>query len=167
MYPGEYIDPLPRVSNVQCPMVSGYACARVSREDPLFFAGSGDDDEAQVYLQNTGTTNFTVQLKQTREEAPPGTDSTSTPTGTRFNVGTAQTIVPGGKSTVQVAPWMEYLEFWCTAGDNHGFLRAQIVGKTRWQKMAFDKSETIVAPQILNSVKLQALSTASPTVPFI
>jgi hypothetical protein len=136
-------------------MVSGYACARLRREDPIFFAGSGDDDEAQVYLQNTGDANFTVQLKQTRQTAAPGTDSTSTPTGTRFNVGTAQTLVPGGRSTIQVAPWMEYLELWCTAGTSgKGFVRAQITGRVRWQKMAFDKTETVVAPQILNNLKI-------------
>jgi hypothetical protein len=167
MYPGEYIDPLPRVSNVQCAMISGYACARVRREDPIFFPASGDADMAQVYLSNTGKTNFTVQMKQTREEAPPGKDSTSTPTGTRFNVGAAELVVPGGTKTLDVSPWMEFLEFWCTTGDNHGFLRAQITGKVRWEKMAFDKSETIVAPQILNSVKLQPVNPLTPTIPFV
>lgn len=162
MYPGEYIDPLPRVTNVQCAMVSGYACARLSREDPIFFAGSGDADEAQVYLQNTGSASFTVQLKQTRDHTAPGTDSTGTPTGTRFNVGAATAIVPGGNTTLQVAPWMEYLEMWCTSGSgDQGFLRAQITSRVRWQKMAFDKSETVVAPQVLNSVK------PTPVAPFI
>lgn len=153
-YPGEYIDPLPRITNVQCAMVSGYACARLSREDPLFFAGSGDSDEVQVYLQNSGSADFTVQLKQTRDYSAPGTSSAGTPTGTRFDVGNAQALVPGGTVTVQVAPWMEYLELWCTSGSaGKGFLRAQLLGRTRWQKMAFDKSETVVAPQILNSVR--------------
>ena len=138
-YPGEYIDPLPRVSNVQCTMSSGYAGARVSREDPLFFPGSGDGDEHQVYLQNVGTSNFTVILKQTDDYSLTGSDSAGTPTGTRFDVGTAQALVPGGSSTIQVSPWMSYLEFWCTTGN--GPLRAQIVGKTRWQRLAFDKTE--------------------------
>jgi len=161
-YPGEYIDPLPRVTNVQCAMVSGYACARLSREDPIFYAGSGDADEAQVYLQNTGSVSFTVQLKQARDYAAPGTDSASTPTGTRFDVGNATAIVPGGSTTLQVAPWMEYLELWCTAGSSDkGFLRAQITGKVRWQKMAFDKTETVVAPQVLSNAK------PTPVAPFI
>jgi hypothetical protein len=138
-YPGEYLDPLPRVSNVLCTMSSGYAGARVSREDPLFFPGSGDGDEHQVYLQNVGTSNFTVILKQTDDYSLTGLDSAGTPTGTRFDVGTAQAIVPGGSSTIQVSPWMPYLEFWCTSGS--GPLRAQITGKTRWQRMAFDKTE--------------------------
>jgi hypothetical protein len=138
-YPSEYIDPLPRVSNVQCTMSSGYAGARVSREDPLFFPGSGDGDEHQVYLQNVGATAYTVQIKQTDDYSFPGSDSVGTPTGTRFDVGTATALVPGGTSTLQVSPWMPYLEFWCTTGS--GPLRAQIVGRTRWQRMAFDKTE--------------------------
>ena len=139
-YPGEYIDPLPRVSNVQCTMSSGYAGARVSREDPLFFAGSGDGDEHQIYLQNVGsTTTFGVLLKQCEDYSLTGTNGAGTPTGTRFDLGTAQTLVPGGRSTIQVSPYMTYMEFWCTTGS--GPLRVQIVGKTRWQRLAFDKTE--------------------------
>lgn len=138
-YPGEYLDPLPRVNNVLTSLSSGYAGARVSREDPLFFPGSGDGDEQQVYLQNVGSTAFTVQLKQCEDYSFPGTSSAGTPTGTRFDVGTATALVPGGTSTLQVSPWMSYLEFWCTSG--RGQLRAQITGRTRWQKMAFDKLE--------------------------
>jgi hypothetical protein len=120
-------------------MSSGYAGARVSREDPLFFPGSGDGDEQQVYLQNVGPTAYTVQLKQCEDYSLPGLDSASTPTGTRFDVGTAQALVPGGTSTIQVSPWMQYLEFWCNTGS--GPLRAQITGRTRWQRLAFDKTE--------------------------
>lgn len=138
-YPGEYIDPLPRVSNVLCTMSSGYAGARVQREDPLYFPGSGDADEAQVYLQNVGSTNFTVIMRQTADYSLPGKDGTGTPTGTRFDVGVAEALVPGGTVTQQVSPWMTYLEFWCTSGS--GPLRAQITGKTRWQRLAFDKKE--------------------------
>jgi hypothetical protein len=145
-YPGEYIDPLPRVSNVFCSMTSGgpsgYACARLSRSDPLFFGGSGDDDEAQVYLQNLGTTNFTVQMKQCSDYSEEGTDTAGTPTGTRFDVGSAVALVPGGRTTEQVSPYMQYLEFWCTSG--RGSLKAQITGRVRWNRLAFSKLDSEV-----------------------
>lgn len=153
MYPGEYPQPLPRVSAVQCTITSGYAGARLSREDPIFFPGSGDADQSAITLHNTGLTSFTVQMKQTREESPPGNNSGGVPTGTRTNLGAATALVPGGSKTLIVSPWMQYLEFYGTLGS--GTLRALIDSRVRWQEQAFDKSETSIA----NS----ALWTASPT----
>jgi len=163
-YPGEYIDPLPRVSNVFCAMTSGgtdgYACARLRRTDPLFYSGSGDDDEAQVYLQNLGTTNFTVQLRQTQDYSPAGTDSDGTPTGTRFDLGSAVALVPGGRSTVQVSPYMKFVEFYCTSG--LGNLKAQITGRVRWERMAFDKLDPLDDDTLWNVKPIPAASTSVP-----
>jgi len=151
MYPGEYPQPLPRVSAVQCTITSGFAGARLSREDPIFFPGSGDADQSAITLHNTGLTSFTVQMKQTREESPPGNDSTGVPTGSRVNLGAAVALVPGGAKTLLVSPWMQFLEFYGTAGS--GTLRAQIASRVRWQEMAFDKTETSIADSSLWNVK--------------
>jgi hypothetical protein len=140
MYPGEYPNPLPRVTNVLTVMVSGYATARLRREDPVLFSGgSGDLDLTHFHLENRGTTAFTVQLKQTQNYAAPGNDSTGTPTGTRFNIGAATALVPGGIKTLADSPFMKYLEVYCTSGS--GSLRLQIEGRARWEQMAFDKTD--------------------------
>lgn len=148
-YPGEYPQPLTRVTNVMCAVTSGgsagYVAARLKRQDPTFFPASGDDTQALVTFQNVGAANCTVQLKQTNDYSAPGNDSTSVPTGTRFGLGSAITLVPGGVKAVSVSPWMQYLEVWSTFGAS--VLRMALDSRIRYDKMAFDKSESIVDPK--------------------
>ena len=153
MYPGEYVNPLPRVTNVLAVMVSGfgaagqYATVRLRREDPvLFTGGSGNADLASFHLENKGTTSFTVQIKQTQNYSTPGNDSTGTPTGTRYDVGAATALVPGGSKILSDSPFMKFLEIYCTSGS--GNLRLQIEGRTRWEQMAFDKTDPYYPPQL-------------------
>lgn len=153
-YPGEYVQPLVRNTNVQCPVVNGYATARLRRADPLFGSGNVGVNEsaanAQVTLENVGRTSFTVQLKQSTVTDAPGTNSIGTPTGTRLNVGSAVALVPGGQKTINVVAYQDYLEVYGTA-NGPGNLRMQISGRVQWDEMAFDKADTLY-PAVLRNV---------------
>ena len=171
MYPGEYPQPLTRVTNVQCTVTSGgstgYAAARLNREDPLFFSGSGDDTQALVTFQNTGSKNCTIKLRQTDDDSTPGNNSVGTPTGTRFDVTSAIALVPGGIKAVQVSPWMQFLEIW-SFNDSASTLRTLIDSRIRWQEMAFDKSETVNDPRLfqVHPVPIGTLPTQVSPGPF-
>lgn len=145
-YPGEYPQPLVRSTSVYCTVVNGYATARLRRADPLFGSGNvgvnEDAAQAQITLENTGSNNVTVQLKEAWVTDPPGTDSTGTPSGTRTNVGSAVALVPGGQKTINVTPYQTYLEVYGTA-NGPSSLRMQISSKVRWNHLAFDKSDTL------------------------
>lgn len=147
-YPGEYPQPIARVTNAQATIVSGYAGVRLRRQDPVFYAGSGDDTQAQVLLENTGAASFGVQLKQTDDRNAPGTDSSGAPSGTRYDVGSAVVLVPGGTKTLQVSPYMTFLEAWGT--NSKGQLRMQIAGRIQYEVMAFDRTpiDTTYAPEL-------------------
>lgn len=159
-YPGEYPRPLVRVTNVQCPIVSGYVTARLYRQDPLFVSGNVDVNEdavqSQFTLENTGTANITVQLRHSDSNSPPGVDSTSTPTGTRINLGSAQTIVPGGQKTLNLVPFLPFLEVFSPLASGNsgakGFLRMQIASKIQWDLLAFAKDDSTYA-QVLRDIK--------------
>lgn len=150
-YPSEYIQPLVRTTNVLCPVVNGHATARLRRADPLFGSGNvgvnEDAANAQITLHNVGTTNFTVQLKQSTVTEAPGIDSTSVPTGTRINVGSAVALVPGGTKTLNAIPYQGYLEVYGTA-NGPGSLRMQISSRVQWQAMSFDKSDTLYPAEL-------------------
>lgn len=139
-YPGEYTNPLPRITNVQETIVSGYATTRLRVAEREYVAVSGhEDNDLQVVLENPGTSaTVTVQFKQTDD---------ITATGTRLDVGDPVSLVPGGRKTVNLAPWQEYLEI---HGTTDGQIRAMISGKRRWEKMAFAKTDTFYPPQLRN-----------------
>lgn len=150
-YPSEYPQPLVRTTNVQCPVVNGYATARLRRQDPLFGSGNvgvnEDAAQAQVTLHNVGSTSVTVQLKQSYVTDPPGTDSTGTPSGTRLNVGSAVALVPGGSKTINVTPYQPFLEVYGTSGGPSN-VRIQISSRVRWDQMAFDKIDTLYPAEL-------------------
>jgi hypothetical protein len=168
MYPGEYPQPLTRVTNVQCAVTSGgsagYVAARLKRQDPLFTAGSGDDTQALFTLQNVGSAKCTVQVKQTNDYSTPGNDSTGAPTGTRFNVGSAVALVAGGQKAFSDSPWMQYLEVWSTFGASE--LRMMIDSRIRYDRLAFDKSETINDPKLFNIVPVPVAAAPGSSGPF-
>jgi len=168
-YPGEYPQPLTRVTNVYCSVTSGgsagYVAARLKRQDPLFFPASGDDTQALVTFQNIGTANCTVQLKQTNDYSTPGNDSTGAPTGTRFGLGSAVALVPGGVKAVSVSPWMQYLEVWSTFGASE--LRMMIDSRIRYDRMAFDKVETVNDPTLYNIVPIPVAAAPGQVGPFM
>lgn len=150
-YPSEYPQPLVRVTHVFCPVVNGYATARLRRQDPIFVSGSigvsEDNANAQVTLKNQGSASVTVQLKQSYVTDPPGTDSSGNPSGTRMNVGSAVALVPGGQKTLNVIPFQPFLEVYGTAGGPSN-VHVQIASKVRWDAMAFDKSDTLYPAEL-------------------
>lgn len=156
-YPGEYPRPLVRVTNVLCPIVSGYVTARLFRQDPLFVSGTVDAQEdavnAQFTLENTGSKNITVLLQHTDRDVPPGTDSTNTPTGTRIPLG-GVTLVPGGVKTLNLLPYLPFLEVFSPLGSGNpgGNLRMQIASKIQWDILGFDKADPTYA-QVLRDIK--------------
>lgn len=154
-YPGEYPQALVRNTNVFCPVVSGYATARLRREDPLFGSGnvaaSEDNAQTQVTLRNLGSRSVTVQLKQSDVTDAPGTDSSGSPSGTRLNVGSAVTLVAGGQDTLNVVAYKKFLEVYGTSGGPSD-VHVQVSGKIRWEQMAFDKADPLY-PAVLRDVR--------------
>lgn len=96
-----------------------------------------EDNQIQGVFENTGTSNFTLQMRQTDDRSV---------SGTRTDIGAALNIVPGGRRTVTFSPWQSYLETYCTAGG--GQVKAQLSSKIKWEQMAFDKLDTFYPPQI-------------------
>lgn len=137
MYPGEYPTPLPRVTNVNTPVVSGYATARLRAADFPFPQISGlEDYKARVIATNVGSTTVAFQLKQASDISA---------TGTRTSVGPAISLVPGGRKGFDLVPWLPYLEVHGTATGN---VLIQIDSQTKWEEMAFDKVDTFYPPQL-------------------
>lgn len=141
-YPGEYPQPLSRTTWVQVPMVSGYTTSRLSvtsgRNESLV-SGMPDNTVHAVFENTSTTTSFTLQMRQADDRSA---------SGTRTNVGSALTIVPGGRTTATLTPWQQYLEAQCT--DGSGNLRAQLTSQVKWEQLAFDKSDPFYPPQLWN-----------------
>lgn len=150
-YPGEYVNPLPRTTFVQAVVVSGYVTARLVVQDPVFVSavGSPDANLHQITVQNTGATAFTFKLLQTND---PST------TGTRVDASSAIALVPGGEKTVNIQPDKRVLEIYGTSGT--GNLRMSLVSKTRYNEMAFDRTDTFF-PQAITQAR------PTPSAPFI
>ena len=139
-YPGEYPNPLQRVTNVSEVIVSGYVTTRLRVQEGNFLSSvSGKaNDKVQVHVENTGADSVGFQIKQTND---------ITATGTRSNIGPAISLVPGGQQSFEIVPWMQFLE---VHGTDSGQLRMQIAGRQRWNEMAFDKSDPFYAPELFN-----------------
>lgn len=130
-YPGQYVQPLPRKTNVQVPVVSGYVAARLRAADPVRPVTSGEDCMMSVTFENVGNTAFSVLLRQTTDR------STS---GSRVNVISGITLAAGGRRTVAASTaYQEFLEVYCNGG-GPGNLRLQIESQREWQQMGFDKT---------------------------
>ena len=132
---GEYPSPLIRVSNLQVPMVSGYATGRLRAQ---FGPVSGTEDSScLILLENVGPTTFTVQLKEA---------AAVTSVSGRSNLGEAYALAVNGRRTVRLTPSQPIVEAWCTAGS--GQLKAQIQSQLRWDILAFDRDEASYPTQV-------------------
>ena len=89
-----------------------------------------EDNNCQVIVENVGDTQFTVQLTETSDR---------TISGTRDTLGSAYTLVPGGRRTYNVIPVKEYVEVKSTSGD--GQLRMQLQSKLRWNQLGFSDDD--------------------------
>lgn len=130
-YPGEYVQPLPRKTNVQVPVISGYVAARLRGTDPVRPITSGEDTTMALTFENMGNTAVSVLLRQTTDRSV---------SGTRINVVSGIVLVAGGRRTVSTQNcYQEFLEVYCYAGGPSN-LRLQIDSLRRWEQMGFDKT---------------------------
>lgn len=131
MNPGEYPQPLVRKTSVHCPVVSGYVAARLFSQDFVAPTISGSNTSMLVTFENVGNTAFSVILRETDDR------STS---GTRYNLGSAVSLAPGGQDTKLYANRRPYLEVYCN-GTTSGQLRLQIDSQRTWNQLGFDRTD--------------------------
>jgi len=140
---GEYGQPNPRVTVVNCPVVDGYATARlvVNESNPsgYTFGGSGtgpyayEDNATLVTAINTGKSAVSFQLKETTDYGV---------SGARTGLGSVYTINPEGRVNYTVTPAKKYLEVYGVSGTLDGQLRLQLQSKLTWGSIGFAKSDT-------------------------
>lgn len=129
-YPGEYPQPLSRVTNVMAPAISGYVTSRLRAVDPIRPSTSGEDTTMLLSFENVGGTWVSVKLQQTRDRSV---------SGTRVDVISGVTLVPGGKSTKTTQnAYMEFLEL-ATSDGGPSQVRLQITSNRRFEHLGFDK----------------------------
>jgi len=141
MYPGEYSNPLPRKTFVNCPVVSGYVASRLHDQSYFAPAISGTPETMLVTYENVGGTAFTVQLRETADRSV---------SGTRYTLGTPVYLVPAGQDTRTYQCKQPYLEVLCT-GTTTGQLRMQIDSQRKWDQMGFSKDDPFYAPQLFQA----------------
>lgn len=141
MNPGEYPQPLVRKTLVNAPAISGYVAARLRADDSIAPVISGSDTTVMVTFENVGNTLVGVKLRQTNDRSI---------SGTRIDVITGVSLVPGGRKIVtSTAPFQSYLELYCDA-NGPSQVRMQIESLRKWNELGFDKvaDATFYAPQL-------------------
>ena len=141
MNPGEYVQPLPRKTLVQCPVVSGYVTSRVYTQDdgPPASSGGTTASNMMVTFENVGNTFFSVHLRETSDRSI---------SGTRYNLTTIPVyLVPGGQQTQLLSGKRSFLEVYCT-GTTTGNLRMQIDSQRRWSELGFSKDDPYYPTQL-------------------
>lgn len=140
MYPGEYPQPLPRKTVVQCPVVSGYVAARLQAQEYYAPVVSGYPETAVLAtFENVGGTWISVRLRET---------SDASITGTRYNLGDAVMLCPGGHVAKQMTfGTRKFLEVYCT-GTTTGALKLQLDSQQRWTEMGFAKDDPFFATSL-------------------
>ena len=134
MNPGEYIQPLPRKTLVQVPVVSGYVTSRLYTQDdyPPSISGGATGTNMMVTFENVGNTYISVVLRETDDRSV---------SGTRYSLtATPVYLVPGGQQTQFISGRRNFLEVYCT-GTTAGFLRMQIDSQRRWSELGFGKDD--------------------------
>lgn len=144
MNPGEYVQPLPRKTLVQCPVVSGYVTSRLYTQDdwPPAISGGVSYSNMLVTFENVGNTYFSVHLRETDDRSV---------SGTRYNLtATPVYLVPGGQQTQLLSGKRNFLEVFCT-GTTTGFLRMQLDAQRRWSELGFAKDDPYYPPQLFQA----------------
>jgi len=140
-YPGEYPNPLPRKTFVNCPVVSGYVTARLQSQAPIPDSISGTAQNMLCTFENVGGTAFSVLLRETPDRSI---------SGTRYNLTSPIFLVPAGQVTQTVLGKQPYLEVYCT-GTTTGQLRLQIDSQRRWNELGFGKDDPFYPPQLFQA----------------
>lgn len=147
IYPGEYPQPLTRITNVQAPVVGGYVTARLQVQGDLVHSATADglsesgyvDNTTMVTLENTGANTVSVRLQGCN-------DYTS---GPREWVGAQQTVVPSGRVNYSVTPRHTYLEVQGISGTSA--VRMQLSSRLKWDQLGFDKTDPFYPPFLFNA----------------
>ena len=144
MNPSECVQPLPRKTLVQCPVVSGYVTARLYTQSswPPPISGGTSEANMHVLFENVGNTQFSVHLRETDDRSV---------SGTRYNLTSSPvSLVAGGSQTQFLSGKRNYLEVYCT-GTTTGQLRMQIDSQRRWTELGFSKDDPYYPPQLFQA----------------
>lgn len=156
MNPGEYLQPFPRKTVVNVPVVSGYTTARLRADDSIAPSISGGDTAMMVTFENVGNTAVALKLSQTNDRSI---------SGTRIDVISGVIVVAGGRKTVSSeGARMAYLELYCTDGGPSN-VRLQIESQRQWAELGFDKQadSTFYPPQLWRNSRAYPNSTQVPS----
>lgn len=139
MNPGEYVQPMPRKTLVQCPVVSGYVTARLQAQDSVSPSISGHNTKMLVTFENVGNTHFSVHLRETNDRSI---------SGTRYNLtSTPVYLVPGGQQAHLLSGKLDIMEVYCT-GTTTGNLRLQVDSQRRWNELGFSRDDPYYPPSL-------------------
>lgn len=156
MNPGEYLQPFPRKTVVNVPVVSGYVTSRLMADDSIAPVISGGDTTVMVTFENLGNTAVGVKLRQTNDRSI---------SGTRIDVISGITLVAGGRKTsTSTSPFQTYLELYCYEGGPSN-IRMQIESQRQWNELGFDKvaDSTFYPPTLWQARTAYPASTALPS----
>lgn len=135
IYPGEYPQPLDRVTTAQFPVVSGYVTCRLQViGNPQISISGFVDNTTQVTVENTGISTVSLRLQ--------GTDDYTS--GPREWVGAAQSLVPSGRTQYSVTPRHQYLEVVGQSGT--ATVKMQLASRLKWNELGFSKSDPFYPP---------------------
>ena len=139
MNPGEYPQPLDRVTVLQHPVLSGYTTMRMRADDERFVSqdGGADDRQFSVTAENTGITSFGFKIVQAEGIADDDV---------RTEILASTVLVPGGKKQVVLSPHQKYLEIIGT--QDTGELALRITGPVRYNKMSWADDDEQYPQQI-------------------
>lgn len=140
IYPGEYAQPLVRVTNVQALAVGGYVTSRLQvMGEPVIATSGYVDSTTMVLMENTGGQTVTVRLQ--------GCDNYTS--GPREWLGAEQTVVPMGRTTYSVTPRHTYLEVQGISGTST--VHMQLSSRLKWNQLGFDKTDPFYPPFLFNA----------------
>jgi hypothetical protein len=136
---GEYGQPLSRHTEVHAPVVSSLVTVRLRANGTLPQDSSDQLSSTQVRLINSGNVSVGAKLRETDDYV----------NGPFSDLGTTQTLVPGGQKLQTVFPRRQYLELVGTTGT--GEVKMTVISQIRYEKLGFAKTDGQYPQGITNS----------------
>jgi hypothetical protein len=127
--PGEYPQPLLRVTNVKIPVIDGCKTARLRAVQTLSSGTTFADASTQVLVKNTGNAQVSIQFQASN-------DYTNGPYTT---LGGTVTVKPLGQATTTIFPNQKFLEVKGTSGT--GAVDIQLSSQIRFDQLGFDRND--------------------------
>lgn len=141
--PGEYAQPLLRVTHVKTPIVNG--CKTVRLRTNISSGTSTPDGQVQMLVKNTGSSQVSLGVSQSN-------DYVNGPFTSISDI----TVAPAGQAQVVISPFQKFLEIRGTSGT--GMVDIQLSSQIKFDRLAFDKSD-VNYPQSLWAADLPGWST--------